>query len=194
MMFFCYFLMLDMVIVVGLFKKDTGKNCMQYILCLPVSKKEYVAARYVFVLIANYILLSVGAFWSMMLDAACETERVEMFAQMPVLLGPAMMCSCLFIASLELPVFILFGKKKGEMVINTFVIAMAVVALLYMLFGNITILENIDILVVMEYLQKHMEILLAIDIAGPILVGLFYFVSYKFTVKLFCKKEEWDYD
>lgn len=100
-------------IEVSLLETDEGKKQKHYFLSLPVTGKQYVASKYLFILLAFYFVLSFGLLMGFIFDINCETEEMQ-----KLLIGfmgalPVLACTLLIVPTIELP-FLLSSAPKEE--------------------------------------------------------------------------------
>jgi len=97
--------------------EDDRKNKIRgYISSLPLDKNAYVASKYIFIGIAEYVFMSVGLVWSIACNAFCgEGIFSDMLNVMQSFLVPIFGISVL-LSSLELLMYILMGTKKAKLV------------------------------------------------------------------------------
>lgn len=172
---------------------DEGKKQKHYFLSLPVSLKQYVASKYIFILLAFYIIIAV----SMILGGIClidcrEEEMMKYFNQwlsmVPLLAGVL-----LIIPSIELPFFIGFGAQKGGQIKTVLLIVLFFLGIVYMLFGDLTIFDEFAIVAVLDYLDRHKGLVLFCYALLPYVSLGLYYLSYRISCLLFARKE-WEND
>ena len=174
---------------ISLMEVDEGRRRKNYILSLPVSKNKYVASKYVFLLIAFYIVMSLGIFLSAMLKVGREGSDVLYQADMMSALLPVITATLMIIPSIEMPFFVGLGVKRGMQMKTGIVIAIFFFIIAYMLFGDLTVLDRISVEMLVEYLMKHKNVLMVLQVVAPyVLLGLYY-LSYRISCVLFSRKE-----
>lgn len=183
-----------------LFVGDCGKNCKEYLFSLPVSKKDYVGGKYVYVLIFSYVVNACVGFGTMIsyafwIDPANEEIALNgtMFLNMAGLLALCLACGALILAAIEFPFYILFGVKKAQSVITVVFSVMVGVIICVMLFVDLSVLDKINLMAISEYLYEHMEVQLILSILGPVITGALYYGSYRFTTWQL-ERKEWEYE
>lgn len=182
-------LMIPVCVENWLFSADQGKKRKAYLLSLPFSKKQYVASKYIFILICYYVVLSVTTFW--LLFATCAIEpyvNVEHFEAVGGLM-PLYIYLCLMLSAFEMPFFILLGFKAGNAVKTGIFLFLFFAVMVYLFFGDLNVFERLNFADFIEYLEHHTEVVFALQTFGPILSGLFYYLSYRLSVTLFERKE-----
>ena len=64
--------------------------------------------------------------------------------------------------------------------------------IVFMLFGDLTILDKLDLGALVEWFEKHSDLMLVINVFATIIVLGLFFISYKISVFLMERKEEAD--
>lgn len=172
-----------------LFGADIGKKKKGYLHSLPMDKKQYVASKYVFVLITYYVILScviiVATFMNTPVTEYLNATWFEILGGMM----PLYICICLIISGLEMPFFVVMGVKAGNAVKTLILAIIFFMIMAYMLFGDLSVLERFDFEIILEYLETHPEISLAIQFGVPFTAGIVYYISYRISSALYVRKE-----
>ncbi len=183
-----------------LFVGDCGKNCKEYLFSLPVSKKDYVGGKYVYILIFSYVVNACVGFGTIIsstfwLDPVNEEIALNgsMLLNMAGLLTLCLACGGLILAAIEFPFYILFGVKKAQGVITVVFTVLTGALICVLLFVDLSILDKIDLMSLAEYLYEHMEIQLILSVLGPVITGVLYYGSYRFTAWQL-ERKEWEYE
>lgn len=186
------FILLGMLLAkieVGIIASDEGKNTKLYMLSLPIFSKDYIASKYWFMLIGHYVILSVSMLWGIAYQIQIvDTGMNELVANILSLLPP-ILCGSLCIVALELPFFILEGSKKGAMIKTSILLAVILGLIVFLLFGDLSVLDKIDFVKIFEYIDEHIEILFKIQIFAPVISLILYYCSYRITCNIFAKME-----
>ncbi|MBQ7972411.1 MAG: ABC-2 transporter permease [Lachnospiraceae bacterium] len=172
-----------------LFQVDSGKNCHDYLLSMPVDKKEYLMSKYVYYLVANYLVLSWGIFLSMIAATTVKTEGMMMMVSTVQLMGPIVIPVMLIMAAITFPLYILYGKKKGDMIFSAFSVSIAILVFVWFLFGDISGLVNMDFETNMKWVEEHTGLIVILTTVFPIVTGVIYYLSYRITAGIFVRKE-----
>ncbi len=172
-----------------LFQADSGKNCRDYLLTMPVDKKEYLLSKYIYYLAANYLVLSWGVFLSMIAATAVKTEGMMMMVSTVQLMGPIVIPVMLIMAAITFPLYILYGKKKGDMIFSGFSVTLCIVFFIWLLFGDISGLTNRDIESNMKWVEEHTALIVLLNTLFPVVAGIVYYLSYRITAGIFVRKE-----
>lgn len=171
---------------------DSGAKKKAFLMSLPVSKRQYVASKYLFIFICYYVFLSVTVIWVQFVGACMIGTMSEDILLNAIGLMPMWIQALLLISAMELPFFINVGVKAGNAIKTTilFVVYFAIFA--YMLFGDITVLNDFSLATLMEWMEEHLEITMTIQVLGPVIVGSLYYLSYRIAAALFMRKEQED--
>ena len=172
-----------------LFQADSGKNCRDYLLTMPVDKKEYLLSKYIYYLVANYLVLSWGIFLSMIAATAVKTEGMMMMVSTVQLMGPIVIPVMLIMAAITFPLYILYGKKKGDMIFSGFSVTLTILLFIWLLFGDVSGLTNMDFEGYMKWVEEHTSLIILLTTIFPIVTGVIYYLSYRITAGIFVRKE-----
>lgn len=177
---------------------DTAKD-VRYYLSLPLSKQDYVAEKYIFLLIAMWIF---GAFFTFemlflqtssgkitpeLMETMGNTSGISAASLAAVLLPTVflfMFSLTLFICAVELPFYFRFGAEQGKAVKSGLIILLAFAAFVYAMFGDLSIFDHWDIFALMDYLKSHPDFNFLLNALMPILCGVLYWGSYKLSVRI----------
>ncbi len=177
------------MLMTGLFKADSGKNCREYLISMPVDKKEYPASKYVYFLIASYLILSWGIFITMIPAAVIKDQNFVAMSSFTQAMAPSAICVMILLAAISFPLYILYGKKKGDAVVSMIVVLAAIIFFVWLLFGDIRAITNIDFTNLMEKMEENLQKTVLIDTLFPVGTGLVYYLSYRITAALYIRKE-----
>ena len=161
-----------LVLMSQLFQADSGKNCRDYLLTMPVDKKEYLLSKYIYYLVANYLVLSWGIFLSMIAATAVKTEGMMMMVSTVQLMGPIVIPVMLIMAAITFPLYILYGKKKGDMIFSGFSVTLTILLFIWLLFGDVSGLTNMDFEGYMKWVEEHTSLIILLTTRLPIVTGV----------------------
>ena len=181
--------MLVAKVEVGIIAADETKNAKLYLLSLPVSSKDYIASKYWFMLIGHYIVLSVAMLWSITYQIQVVDEWMNELVVNIISLLPPIICGSICLVAIELPFFVLAGSKKGEMIKTAILLMMMLGIFVFLLFGDLTILDAIDLKKFFEYIEEHIDVLFKIQIFAPVISLILYYCSYVITCNIFERRE-----
>lgn len=172
---------------------DEGRKQKNYFLGLPLSRQQYVASKYIFLLIGFFTVLSVLVLTGYICLIGCRDKAMNESIGQLMSLMPVLACVLLFVPSIELPFFIGFGSKKGYQIKNGLLIICFFLGIIYLLFGNLAVLENISLIDFLNYMEKHPGITLSLQVSMPYCSLGMYYLSYRISCLLFLRKE-WEND
>ena len=186
------FVLLGILLVkveIGIIAADEEKNAQLYLLSLPMSVKNYIASKYWFMLIGHYVVLSISMLWNIAYQIQIADESMSELLASITSLMPSLVCGSICIVAIELPFFIISGSKKGEMIKTVILLSVLLAMLIFLLFGDLSVLDLLDLEKMMLFLEEHIEVLLKIQIFAPMLSLLFYYGSYCITCSIFKRRE-----
>ena len=160
---------------------------------MPVSKREYVLSKYVFLLITYYVCLSVSEFWCSILGIYESMENISGLVTGVMNLLPLLVCVSLIITAVELPFYLQWGRKKGGRIREVCMILLFFGLIVYLLFGDLTVLDQFNLISLLEYLEEHQDVFIQLNIYIPILAFICYYLSYRISSYLF-GRGEWNYE
>ena len=173
---------------ISLIAADEGRKQKQYYFSMPVSKNQYVASKYLFLLLTFWVLLSFASLLQTLCLLQCEKESLQEMILLFDGLLPAMTCGFLLLPAIELPFFIGMGTKRGSQVKTGLLIMVFFLIIVYLFFGDLTILDRINFMAILNYLKNHTALLLVLQVAAPYGVFLLYYLSYRISCVLFRKR------
>ena len=183
-------LILPMIVVgfieTGIIQTDEGVGKKAYVMSLPVSKRQYVASKYLFVLISYYVALSVSVIWAQFVNGCMEEALQNSFLMDAMGLTPLLMQVLLLASAIELPFFINVGVKAGNAIKTSILVVVFFAMFGYGLFGDITVLNNITWI---DWLKEHKTLTMTLNVFGPVITGGLYYLSYRVAVSVFERRE-----
>lgn len=161
-----------------LVEMDDKNKIRGYINALPLEKNAYIASKYIFMAISNYVFMSIYYIWNISCLAFCRKGGITEVVQMTGGLIPALICIMLLITAVELPLFILFGKEKAMLIKAAILMLISLALLGFLLFGDLT---HFDIAVLLEWVKTYkIETAIAV-LLSPLPVLALYYASYRLT-------------
>ena len=173
---------------ISLIAADEGRKQKQYYLSMPVSRNQYVASKYLFLLLTFWVVLSFSILLQTICLIGCKNESMEEMILLFDGLLPALTCGFLLIPTMELPFFIGTGTKRGSQVKTGLVVIVFFLVIVYLFFGDLTILERINFMAILNYLKNHAGLLLCLQVFAPYGIVLLYYLSYRISCVLFRKR------
>lgn len=165
-------------------RHDEKNKTRRFTGTLPLEKNAYIASKYIFIGISLYVLLSLELVWTIIYAGrAGNSTGGELIAMVSQLLVSVCGVS-LLIASIELPLFITLGVKKGILIKAGVIEGLVFLIVLYVFFGNMEIFKKFDIFVFMDWFRKHPVLVSAVSVISPVLDIFLFWISYKITCKI----------
>ncbi len=172
-----------------LLRVDEGRNIKAYIGSLPFEPGIYIKAKYIFVLITYYAALSFAVFMiTLVIPPMKEHLDTGLLESVPSIL-PLYVCSLMMVSALEMPFHVLLGVNKANAIKAVILGVCFFLAMGYFLFGDMSIMEKVDFEKMIEYLKTHPQLSLALSFGIPLAAGILYYLSYKITCFLYCRRE-----
>ncbi len=176
-------------IELGIIAADEDKNTQLYLLSLPITSKIYIASKYWFMLIGSYVILSICTLWGIIYRIQMADEGMEELVVNIISLLPPIMCTVLCLVAIELPFFVLLGSKRGQMIKMGILLGLMFACFVFLLFGDLTLLNLLDLQKLFRFLEEHTELLFILQIFSPIISLVLYYCSYRLTCSIFERKE-----
>ncbi len=172
---------------------DEKNRLHAYLFSLPVSRKTYVASKYLFIGIALYITFSLYMIWHVITMAYMMKEGpVAELSQTVAGFALPFICLLLFMEALEMPMYFLFGKEKSMMARVAFWMLIFFVIIWFLMFGDLTIMKNWSMHAIVKWMEKHEFALMMFGIISPVFSLAAYYLSYRISVRLYERKEDFD--
>ncbi|MBR6896804.1 MAG: ABC-2 transporter permease [Lachnospiraceae bacterium] len=175
-----------------LVQADEKNKIRKYLCAMPVSKKTYVASKYIFVGISLYALFSLYLIWHVADMAYAVQGRAADMSMMIYRFSAAFLSLIMFLETIELPLFINLGREKSMLIKIGIVLIIGLCAIGYLLFGDLEVFERFDIEHILIWINDHDFELKLISILSPVVCLVFYALSYRIAVHFYLKKEAWD--
>ncbi|WP_019680364.1 ABC-2 transporter permease [Ruminococcus flavefaciens] len=172
----------------GIFSGEERKKWAYYVASTPVGVSGYIGAKYVTTLIFS---MAVVLLHTLVLSAYSQlTGRCGSLT----LLVVALFYIQLFMRSVEIPLVVRFGNKTGNSLKLAGLLAILIVGVVYMLFGDTSVFNNMDnfwewLFSVLKDRKKLNTLILSIGIMTVAVLPLYY-LSYRLSVKWYLKGAE----
>ncbi|MCQ2534931.1 MAG: ABC-2 transporter permease, partial [Clostridia bacterium] len=169
---------------------DDKNSTRVYLASMPITKRTYIASKYVFVGVAAYVFMSICLIWSIAALAFAEEGYAQLVISFLELFIAPSFSIALLIAAFELPLFIILGKVRATNIKVGILLCLAIVVVGYFLFGDLSLLEkyfNIDVFV--RFVSNHMDFVVMLQSMMPIIALVLFYVSYRITAHFYMKKE-----
>ena len=177
MVLFVFSILIPFVFELSVMKVDEGRKQKQYFLSLPVSRRQYIASKYIFIAIAFYIIQSVATFEFVVCQVNMQSEEMKANMGSVQMLVPNFIAICMIICALDLPFFAAMGVKKGMV---------AKEGILFVAF-----LEKLGVMRLIAYFTNHPEIMLVVQVVTPLVSITLFYVSYLISARIF-ERKEWE--
>lgn len=161
------------------FSYDSIAKADKYVLTLPITKKDMVRAKYLYI----FILTVLGTIVGIILSIVLQIVKTGGLTNIEDIIGASVgaLLGMMLFQIFEIPVMYIFGAEKGRII--------QMVAIVLIMF----IISGISILVMKVFqisLDQFLEVLVQYGIAIiTAMVALFYIISYKISLNVFIKKE-----
>ncbi len=189
MMFFTSSLAFIQKWIIDITRDEEKNKIRNYISAMPLDKNAYVASKFIFIGIVTYIFLSLNSFWLVAGNGFSMGEQMHDMFSFGSLLSLSLFSVWLMLAGGDLRMFIVHGRDKAMMVKIALELGVGLLVVGYLFFGDLTVLEKIDIMELMEWCKHHSFELMMFEILSPVLSLLVYYTSYKRTCKAMSRKE-----
>lgn len=177
----------------NIIKNDEKNKLHGFLSALPVSKRTYIASKYVFIGICIYASFSLCLIWNVTASTFLEEGYFLDLIMLSQSFSIEFFSVILIGAAIELPVFVAFGKEKGQMIKMAILEALAFLVVAYLFFGDLNVFEKIDIDRIMVWADTHSFELTFMSVASPLITILGYYISYRISVHIYERKER-DYE
>ena len=173
---------------------EADESCSRiknYVSSLPVSANSYVASKYVFIAIATYVLISLLSITGIVLAAFAEAGYVLDILRMFEVMVLPVTSLLILIASIELPLYILFGREKGNLVKVAISLLLVFVLIGFMLFADMSWLSEKDKFFVnfFNWFMKYQTEVTLASYLTPIIDLILFYISYRITVYFKARQE-----
>ena len=173
---------------------EADESCSRiknYVYSLPVSANSYVAAKYVFITIATYVLISLLSITGIVLAAFAEEGFVLDILRMFEVMVLPVTSLLILVASIELPLYILIGREKGNLVKVAISLLLVFVLIGFMLFADMSWLSEREEFFnkFFNWFMKYKTEVTMVSYLTPIADLIILFISYRITVFFKARQE-----
>lgn len=173
---------------------EADESCSRiknYVYSLPVSANSYVAAKYVFITIATYVLISLLSITGIVLAAFAEEGYVLDILRMFEVMVLPVTSLLILVASIELPLYILIGREKGNLVKVAISLLLVFVLIGFMLFADMSWLSEREEFFnkFFNWFMKYKTEVTMVSYLTPIADLIILFISYRITVFFKARQE-----
>ena len=170
---------------------ESSSRIKNYVSSLPVSANSYVASKYVFITAATYILISLLSITGIVLAAFTEPGTGLDLIRMCEMLVLPVTSLLILVASVELPLYILLGREKGNLAKVAIILLFVFVIIGFMLFADISWLTDKEnyIIAFYNWYTKHLTEMTLISYLSPVIDLFIFYLSYRITVYFKARQE-----
>ena len=186
---FVLYVLINNKIETDLMQVDEAKKQKQYSISLPITKKQYVAAKYVFMLLVFYLVQSFVTLFCYIIAMDCVTTLCVQLASSIMTILPMITTLMMVVSAIELPFFIGVGYKKGRLLKQGLLEAAFFVGIIYLLFGDLKIFDNVSLYVFVTWIENHQVVVNALHIFAPVIGLAVYYISYRISCALYERRE-----
>ncbi len=172
-------------------KGDANRLWASFAISIPQGAIGQIKSKYYFLAIVMVITLELFNIFEIIRQVCCGVQVANSSTQMILSL---FVWFTLLMKAFEFPFVVRFGLKAGSNIRATILIGLFFGAIIYGLFGDLSMFGSIDqlfdfFLDVMNG-KKGAETLLWLSGSFPCIIGALYFISYKISCKLYIKGVE----
>jgi len=176
---------------INLFVQKIEKNkVMNYIKSMPFEKTTYVASKYVFILICAYVSYTMYIICSVICKAFAKAGVMQDSQDVINMMALPLIMLALFSAAVELPLFLRLGYEKAMLVKIALGLVLALVAIGYIMFGDLTIFDRIDLQVIVDFIKAHKDAVIIVQAVASVLPLALYYLSYRISCYIMAKEED----
>lgn len=188
-MVFALFILTGMGIINSLSEKIIGvdeKNKIKvYLSVMPIQRETYIASKYLFIGIACYIILAIEYVWGTVCTGFCNPGAMFDLCQLMTSFLLVFILAVIFVASIELPMFLLLGREKAMYIKVAFLLAIAFIVIGYVLFGDLDRINTyVNISHIIEWAKMHRSGITVFQSMFPAIILGLYYLSYRLTCRL----------
>ena len=172
---------------------DEKNKIRGYLMSMPLRKKTYVAAKFVFIGIASALICGLYLVWHfaglafMGNDALAANLSKALFKVSPIFLS-----AVLFFTAIELGLFLILGRARAMRFKIALIMALGIAALAYLLFGDLDVFSNWDLSIITKAIETYRTRVILVSVVFVILAIATFLISMFVASGLFEKKENFD--
>ena len=186
---FGLYILVNNKIETDLMRVDEAKKQKQYCISLPVTKKKYVAGKYVFMLLVLYFIQSFCILFCNIMVVDCLSTVCLQITSIIMGLLPMITSVLLVTSAVEMPFFIGLGYTKGNLLKQGLLETLFVLFIVYMLFGDLNIIEKFSVDRIVTWIEGHQSVMNALQIFTPVIALIVYYLSYRISCFLYERRE-----
>lgn len=171
---------------------DKKQQIQGYLSSMPIDQKTYVASKFIFIVIAAYVFFSLYIIWHIISLSFMADNYFKDFSYLLASVAIPFVSSVLFVTATELLLYLILGNGTAKIVKEIGIMLIGILILAYLLFGDLTIIENWGIEVLIHWAETHAFFLTMLSVFFPLVVLLFCYLFYRIAAKLYHWKEDAD--
>ncbi len=174
---------------IGLLVEGDKKNkVMNYVRSLPLKRNTYIASKYIFIVILEYVILTAYLIWSVIFHAFCESGILNDAMDLMDLFAPILLMVAMVMAAVELPLYIGMGKEKADMITTSFFMLVFFIVAGLLFFADCSkfsaFIGSADMAIIIAKINEYSSVIAAAQLLGPVFAGLLFYLSYRISCKV----------
>lgn len=167
------------MIGISSFSYDNFSKSDKYILSFPVSKKDMVKARYIYILLMTAVGAIIGPIIATLVQGL-KTNNLEGIREIVMTTAGALL-GMIVLQIVQIPIMYKFGAEKGRIIqMITIIVVMGIISVITAFLIKISPYTLDEVLLMLE---RYGFIIITI------IVFILYYISYKISCKIYAKKE-----
>lgn len=172
-------------------ENDEKNKIMAYMKVMPFSNDTYIASNYIYLGLVCLASCTLEYIWAKICTAYCLKGMMLELSKTLDSFIIVFACFSIFIAAIELPMFLLWGKEKAMLIKVAILMFIAFVLTGFVLFGDLDrIGDGLDLMNILNWVSTHKEMIKLLKMAAFIVTLVLYYFSYKVTCKLYAIKDQ----
>lgn len=160
---------------------DQKNKIINYLSSMPLSKNAYIASKYVFIMVVTYVAFSVYSILSIICKAFCDDGVFLNIALATDSFAPSFYAIAILMSAIELPLFICLGHEKAMMIKIALWLVVAISAIGYLFFGDLSVFEKFDFSNLVDFVNAHSDAMMLLPVFSIVLTAIIYYLSYRIT-------------
>lgn len=163
---------------------DRKNKVLNYFNSMPIGKNTYYASKYIFLGIVIYVFMSLAFILQIICAAFCDEGPLLDYLEMVAVFIIPLFSFTMFMASIELPLYVIWGKDKAMMAKDIFILIVAYIVVGYLFFGDLAWVDKVNPHTITMWVEKHQFGISLVEMLAPVLVLGLYYLSYRVTCYL----------
>lgn len=165
---------------IATFTYDEMAKADRYLLTLPITKKDIILAKYVFIILSTIVGALVGMIASGIIQVIVQKSLPNFFDLLG--LGIGSICGIGIVEAIQIPCIIKYGPEKARIYQ-----LLAVAILSFLIVGTLYFVGEWKIAEILTKMQDNLMQLLPIILL--LITGIVYTISYAISYSIYLKKE-----